>query len=142
MTSQKLPSCGHHQTQHILGQLLTSLLQSPRNFSEVALEVRPAMHTALLCLTSAQTSMTWRVLKVLYQKRWSDSSASKNRHTQRDRKTRPRAGFHLPCHAQGEIGGAVQRATAPKSLTEVLDTIGAKIITDRNIHSEQLFGDR
>ena len=34
----------------MLGQLLRSLLQNPRNIPEVALEVRPAMHTALLCL--------------------------------------------------------------------------------------------
>ena len=35
----------------ILGQLLRSLLQNPRNFSEVTPEVRPAVHTALLCLS-------------------------------------------------------------------------------------------
>ena len=40
--------------QRILGQLLRSLLQNPRNFSEVALEVRPAVHTALLSLTGAR----------------------------------------------------------------------------------------
>ena len=39
LTSQKLPLCGNHQTQRILGQLLRSLLQNPRNFSEVAPEV-------------------------------------------------------------------------------------------------------
>ena len=48
ITSQKLPVCGNHQTQRILGQLLRSLLQNSRNFSEVASEVRPAVHTALL----------------------------------------------------------------------------------------------
>ena len=50
-TSQKLPLCGNRQTQRILGQLLRSLLQNPRNFSEVAPEVRPAVHTAALRLT-------------------------------------------------------------------------------------------
>ena len=49
-TSQKLPFCGNHQTERILGQLLRSLLQNPRNLSEVAPEVRPAVHTALFCL--------------------------------------------------------------------------------------------
>ena len=39
-TSQKLPLCGNHQTQDILGQLLWSLLQNPQTFSEVAPEVR------------------------------------------------------------------------------------------------------
>ena len=34
-----------------LGQLLRSLLQNAWNFSEVAPEVRPAMHTAALRLT-------------------------------------------------------------------------------------------
>ena len=52
LTSQKLPLCGNQQTERISGQLLRSLLQNPRNFSEVAPEVRPAVHTALLCLTS------------------------------------------------------------------------------------------
>ena len=33
----------------MLGQLLKSLLQDPRNFSEVAPEVRPAVHTAPVC---------------------------------------------------------------------------------------------
>ena len=55
---QKLPPnfsevafiCGNHQTKRILGQLLRSLLQNPRNFSEVAPEVRPAVHTAPLRL--------------------------------------------------------------------------------------------
>ena len=51
VTSQKLPLCGNHQTQRILGQLLRSLLQNPRNFSEVAPEVRPAVHTAALRLS-------------------------------------------------------------------------------------------
>ena len=36
--------------QHMLGQLHRSVLQTPRTFSEVAPEVRPAVHTALLCL--------------------------------------------------------------------------------------------
>ena len=49
-TSQKLPLYGNHQTQLILGQLLRSLLQNPRNFSEVAPEVRRAVHMAALCL--------------------------------------------------------------------------------------------
>ena len=40
----------NHQTQRILGQLLRSLLQNPRNFSEIAPEVRPAVHTAPLRL--------------------------------------------------------------------------------------------
>ena len=40
--------------QRILGQLLRSLLQNPRNFSEVAPEVRPAVHTSLLCLIAHQ----------------------------------------------------------------------------------------
>ena len=51
VTSQKLPLCGNHQTQCILGPLLRSLLQNPRNFSEVAPEVRPAVHTAALRLS-------------------------------------------------------------------------------------------
>ena len=51
LTSQKLPLCGNHQTQSILGQLLRSLPQNPRNFSEVAPEVRPAVHTLFLRLT-------------------------------------------------------------------------------------------
>ena len=38
--SQKLPECGNRQTQRILGQLLRSLFLNPRNFSEVAAEVR------------------------------------------------------------------------------------------------------
>ena len=45
--------CGNHHTQRILGQLLRSLLQNPRNFAEVGSEVRPVVHTALLCLTEA-----------------------------------------------------------------------------------------
>ena len=49
-TSEKVPLCGNHQTKRILGQLLRSLLQNPRNFSEVAPEVRPALHTAALRL--------------------------------------------------------------------------------------------
>ena len=53
LTSQKLPLCGNHQTQRIWGQLLRSLLQNHRNFSEVASEVRPAVHTAALHLRSA-----------------------------------------------------------------------------------------
>ena len=48
LTSQKLPLCGNHQTKRTLGQLLGSLLQNPRNFSEVAPEVRVAVHTAPL----------------------------------------------------------------------------------------------
>ena len=48
---QKLPPdfsevtfiCGNHQMKRMLGQLLRSLLQNPRNFSEVAPEVRPAV---------------------------------------------------------------------------------------------------
>ena len=47
-TSRKLPLCANHQTQRVLGQLLRSLLQNRRNFSEVAPEVRPAVHTAPL----------------------------------------------------------------------------------------------
>ena len=50
LTSQKLPLCGNQQTERMSGQLLRSLLQNPRNFSEVAPEVRLAVHTALLCL--------------------------------------------------------------------------------------------
>ena len=50
VTSQKLPLCGNHQTQRILGPLLRSLLRNPRNFSEVAPEVHPAVHTAALRL--------------------------------------------------------------------------------------------
>ena len=50
LTSQKLPLCGDRQTKRILGQLLRSLLQNRQNFSEVAPEVRPAVHTAPLCL--------------------------------------------------------------------------------------------
>ena len=50
LTSQKLPLCGNQQTERISGQLLRSLLQNPRNFSEVPPEVRPAVHTAFLCL--------------------------------------------------------------------------------------------
>ena len=55
LTSQKLPLCGNDQTQRILGQLLRSLLQTPPKFSEVAPgpEVRPAVHTAPLCLRFA-----------------------------------------------------------------------------------------
>ena len=34
-TSQKLPMCGNHQSQRILGQHLRSLLQNPWNFSEL-----------------------------------------------------------------------------------------------------------
>ena len=37
-----------------LGQLLRSLLQNPHNFSEVAPEVRPAVHTAALRLISEE----------------------------------------------------------------------------------------
>ena len=36
--------------QRVFGQLLRSLLQNPPNFSEVAPEVYPVVHTALLCL--------------------------------------------------------------------------------------------
>ena len=43
-------TCGNHRTQRILGQVLRSLLQNPENFSKVASEVRPAVHTAPLCL--------------------------------------------------------------------------------------------
>ena len=39
-----------HQTQHIFGQLLRCLIQNSWNLWEVAPEVRPAVHTALLCL--------------------------------------------------------------------------------------------
>ena len=39
--------------QRVSGQLLRSLLQNPRNFSEVAPEVRPAVHTAALRLNLA-----------------------------------------------------------------------------------------
>ena len=46
LTSQKLPLRGNHETQRVLGQLLRGLLQNPRSFSEVAPEVRPAVHTA------------------------------------------------------------------------------------------------
>ena len=35
-----------------MGQLLRSLRPNPQNFSEVAPEVRPAVHMALLCLIS------------------------------------------------------------------------------------------
>ena len=49
-TSQKLPLCGNQQTQRILEQLLRSLLQNPRNFSEIASEVRPAVHMPPLYL--------------------------------------------------------------------------------------------
>ena len=48
-TSQKLPCGGNLQTQRVIGQLLRSLLQKPQNFSEVAPEVHPAVHTAFLC---------------------------------------------------------------------------------------------
>ena len=51
LTSQNLRLCGNLQLQYIQGQLLGSLLQSPPNFSEVAPEVRPAVATALLCLS-------------------------------------------------------------------------------------------
>ena len=51
ITSQKLPLCGNRRTQRILGQLSGSLLQNPGNFSELAPEVRPAVHTAALRLT-------------------------------------------------------------------------------------------
>ena len=40
LTSQKLPLCGNQQTVRISGQLLRSLLQNPRNFSEVTPDVR------------------------------------------------------------------------------------------------------
>ena len=50
LTSQNLPLCGNQQTERMSGQLLRSLLQNPRNLSEVAPEVRPAVHTAPLCL--------------------------------------------------------------------------------------------
>ena len=45
---------GNHQTQRILGQLLRSLLQNPWNFSEVAPEVRPAVHMPPLRLTEGR----------------------------------------------------------------------------------------
>ena len=65
-TSQKLPLCGNHQTQRILGQLLRSLLQKPRNFSEVAPEVHPAVHTAALRLKKSQNlNGIWEVLEGL-----------------------------------------------------------------------------
>ena len=41
--------------QRVSGQLLRRLLQNLRNFSEVAPEVHPAVHTALLCLTSGDS---------------------------------------------------------------------------------------
>ena len=43
-----------------MGHLLRSLLQNPRNFSEVAPEVRPAMHTAPLCLAYALKAQSGR----------------------------------------------------------------------------------
>ena len=46
-TSQKLSVCGNLQTQRVWGQILRSLLQNPQNFSEVAPEVRPPVHTLL-----------------------------------------------------------------------------------------------
>ena len=53
LTSQKWRLGGNHQMERILAQLLRSLLQNPRNFSEAAPEVRPAVHTALFCLSVA-----------------------------------------------------------------------------------------
>ena len=50
----KVAFMGNQQTQRILGQLLRSLLQNPQNFSQVAPEVRPAVHVALLCLISTR----------------------------------------------------------------------------------------
>ena len=52
VTSQKLPLCGNRQMQRILGQFFRSLLQNRRKFSEVAPEVRPAVHTAALRFTN------------------------------------------------------------------------------------------
>ena len=48
-TSQKLPFSENLQLQRILGHLLRSLFQNPRNLSEGAPEVSLAVHTALLC---------------------------------------------------------------------------------------------
>ena len=53
--------------QRILGQLLRSLLQNLQNFSEVAPEVRPAVHAAPLHLIIANwLQMNYRATDLLY----------------------------------------------------------------------------
>ena len=62
-TSQRLPLCGNHQMQRILGQLLGSLLQNPWNSSEVAPEVS-------IRLLSVSRVTVWCPQLVFWGERW------------------------------------------------------------------------